>query len=83
MITKQSMVRQKRVRIAIADSFRIDTINIKFFTMVRIKDCFPRKWNGRTPIVYKIARQFFFIARRKIDDRFLNKWNGCSPIGKK
>ena len=50
--------------------------------MVRIKDRFPDKLSGRSPIDYKVMKIIFFIVRQ-IDDIFMDMWNGGSPIGNK
>ena len=82
MKTKKTVIQRNGIHMDIADRFVIDTISTKMFTLVRIKDRFPDKWNERSPIYYMITKRIFFKARQ-IDDRFPDKWNGRSPLGHK
>ena len=82
MKPKQTVIQRNGIHMDIADGLVIDTTGTKTFTLVRIKDRFPDKWNGRSPIYYMTTKRILFKARQ-IDDRFPDEWNRCSPIGHK
>ena len=72
MKPKKTVIQKNGIHMDIADGFVMDTTGTIFFTLVRIKDCFPDEWNRRSPIYCTIIKRIFFKVRR-IDDIFPDK----------
>ena len=77
--TKQTVTKRNGRNKDKVAGFIVETSGTKTYKFVKIKDQFPDKWNGRSPIYYITKRATYKSA--KIDDRFPDEWNGRSPPG--
>ena len=82
MKTKQTVMKRNGRNKDKVAGFIVEKSGIKTYKSVKIKDQFPDKWNGRSPIYYMITRRATYKSKR-IDNRFPDEWNGRSPIGHK